>query len=393
MDKLRPMRIAMVAGEPSGDMLGAALCHALKQIDSSIVIEGIAGPDMVAAGCTPLFQMEDIAVMGLFEVVKHIPKILQIRRKLFQYLSDHPPDVFIGIDAPDFNLPLEKKLKKQGHLTVHYNSPTIWAWRKNRVHTICQSTDLMLTQFPFEAALYEKYNLPVRYVGHILADQIPMEINPAKYRQQLQLDTDDKVIALLPGSREMEIKRLGPLFIETAKWCLNKNPALQFVAPMANDSRLEQMQSLLSSNGSALPIKLILGSAQQAMAASDVVLLASGTATLEALLLQRPMVVAYKLSALSHFIGKRLVDIDKFSLPNILAEKHLVPEFIQADATAENLGEAVLQRLDNTDLVKQLVTEYQQIHLGLRRNASAQAANAVMSLYASRKNSKKETYL
>lgn len=387
------MRIAMVAGEPSGDVLGAALCDALLQIDPTMTIEGIAGPGMIAAGCTPLFKMEDIAVMGLLEVVKHIPKILRVRREFFKFLSHNPPDIFIGIDAPDFNLPLEMKLKKQGVLTVHYNSPTIWAWRKNRIHKISRSTDLMLTQFPFEAALYEQHNLPVRYVGHLLADRIPMEINPSSYRQRLGFGADRKVVALLPGSREMEIKRLGPLFVETAKWCLQREPELQFIVPMANAARLEQMQSILSNNGATFPVKLTLDNAQHAMVAADVVLLASGTATLEALLLQRPMVVAYKLSPMSHWLGKRLVNIDKFSLPNILAEKHLVPEFIQHEATAENLGEAILQRLNNPSLVKQLIEEYQQIHLGLRRNASAQAANAVMSLYTSRSNGHKDTYI
>lgn len=385
MEMEKPLRIAIVAGEASGDLLGGALCKALFDAIPNVQIEGIAGPQMIAAGCEPLHNSEEIAVMGLFEVIKHLPRILAIRKKFLRHLKNNLPDIFIGIDAPDFNLPIEAILKKRGVFTVHYNSPTVWAWRSGRIKKIARAVDLMLTQFPFEAAIYEEHQIPVRYVGHSLADQIPLTCEQQTFRERLNISQQKPIVALLPGSREMEIKRLGPLFLETARWCLTKNSEVEFIIPMVSEKRYAQFQEILSQHKD-LPLTVTLNNAHEVMGASDVVLLASGTATLEALLLQRPMVVAYKLSPLSYWIGKRLINIDQFSLPNILAEKKLVPEFIQDEATVENLGHAVMERLTNNQLRQQLIADYRHIHQGLRREAHIRAAEAIMRKYTLTRN-------
>lgn len=375
------LRVGIVAGEASGDLIASHLIKSLKLVIPELEIEGIAGPRMIEEGCKALYPMEALSVMGIMEVMGKLSTILHIRRQITNHFLLHPPDVFIGIDAPDFNLPIEAKLKSQKNIiTVHYNSPTVWAWREYRLKKIAKAVDLMLTQFPFEAAYYESRHIPVRYVGHSLADQIPLLNDKNEYRSLFDLNQDDKVIALLPGSRESEICYLGKLFIDTAIACLAEDPTLKFIVPMVNEQRQKQFQELVFQAQKTLPLQIVIGQSHAAMAASDIVLMACGTATLEALLLKRPMVVAYKASPISYWIGKRLIKIDRFSLPNLLAANHLVPEFIQHDATVENLKNALFEQLNNPDVQNKILEEFTHIHYGLRRNASEQAVNAILSL-------------
>lgn len=387
MDKA--LRIGMIAAEPSGDLLGGQLIEALRALQPDLIVEGIAGPEMRSAGCHALFPVEQLSVMGIVEVLRHLPRLLRIRRQIIRHFLENPPDVLIGIDAPDFNLPIEAVLKKQGIPTVHYTSPTVWAWRRRRLKSIAKATDLMLALYPFEAAFYEERQIPVRFVGHPLADMIPMEIDSGQARAALNLPLDKKIVAILPGSRVSEIARLGPVFIETARWCRERVPDIHFVVPTVNAERRQQFALQLKQYGPELPFTLFDGQSREVMAASDAVLVASGTATLEALLLRRPMVVAYRLSTLSYWIAKCLVKIDKYSLPNLLAENHLVKEFIQNEVTPANLGPALLDCLNKPELRQRLDEEYKAIHCGLRRGASQQAAQAILGLVALKQAGKK----
>ena len=345
------MRIGIVAGEASGDLLGAGLIRAIKQRLPDAVIEGIAGPAMVAQGCTALFPAEKLAVMGFVEVLGRYRELHGIRTQLIRYFIDNPPDVFIGIDAPDFNLGLERALKEAGIPTVHYVSPSVWAWRQWRLRKIARSTDLMLTLFPFEAAFYEAHHVPVRFVGHPLAEMIPDVADPHAARVALGLPAHGKIVALLPGSRMSEVNALGVTFIQAAQWCAQQRPDVHFVAPLATPATRELFGQLVKTHAPMLPLTIIAGRSREVMAAADVVLLASGTATLEALLLKRPMVVAYRLARLTYWLAKWLVKVPYVSLPNLLAGKGIVEEYIQDAATPENLGMAVLQLLEQPQSV------------------------------------------
>lgn len=376
-----PLKIGIVAGEASGDQLGADLIRVLKTLHPDVQIEGIAGPKMIVAGCNMLFPMEHLAVMGLVEVLKHAPKILAIRRKLLQHFLANPPDIFIGIDAPDFNLTLEEKLKNPTIKTVHYVSPTVWAWRKGRIKKIARAVDLLLSILPFEKAFYQQHStIPVEFIGHPLADSISLEKNRDAARNYFNIANDETIIAILPGSRSNEIEYLGELFIRTALWCQQQLPNLSFIAPMINAVRREQFSAIQQNIAPQLKIRFIEGQAQQVMAAADTVLLASGTATLEAMLVKCPMVVAYRMSPLTYFIAKRLIRTPYIALPNLLANKMLVPEYIQAAATPENLGKALLNYLHNPSLVAHLQDEFTCLHLQLRQDASLQAAKAILNL-------------
>lgn len=381
MQNLKPLRIGIVAGEASGDLLGAGLIQALRVLHPNIQIEGIAGPRMIASGCKPLFPMESLAVMGLVEVLGRLPSILRIRKYLYQHFLANPPDVFIGIDAPDFNLTLEQKLKSAGIKTVHYVSPSVWAWRQSRLKKIARAVDLMLTLLPFEERFYVEHHIPVKFVGHPLADTIPLQSDRILARQQFGLKAQDTVVALLPGSRLGEINYLGEAFIRTALKCYAQRPNLIFIAPMINAKRREQFAAITQRIAPQLPLRLLDGEAQLAMTAADVVLLASGTATLEAMLVKRPMVVAYRLSPITYHIVRKLVNVSRIALPNLLStNQNLVPEFIQKDATPENLSAAVLNYLDHPDLMNQVLTEYTRLHKILQRDASHQAAEAILQL-------------
>lgn len=384
----KTVRIGMVAGEMSGDILGAGLIKELKLRYPNAQFEGIGGPLMIQEGFNSHVPMERLSVMGLFEVLGRLFELIGIRRRIRQYFLDNPPDVFIGIDAPDFTLGLEEALRKAGIKTAHYVSPSVWAWRQKRIFKIARAVDLMLTLFPFEARFYKEHNVPVEFVGHPLADMIPLSSSQAMAREKLGLMektlTDrENIVALLPGSRSGEIHYLGEIFIETANYILKHNPNVQFLLPYVNEERKLQIEQIIQRIAPDLPITLIKGQSRDVMSACDVVLLASGTATLEAMLLKRPMVVAYRMSAFTFFIMKRLMKAPYIALPNLLANKALVPELIQAQASPQNLGKAVLQRLARDKNRDALDTQFLQIHQSLKQDASDKAAMAVARLMGS----------
>ncbi|WP_300653609.1 lipid-A-disaccharide synthase [Pseudomonas sp.] len=369
------LRVALVAGEASGDILGAGLMQALKTRHPQIEFIGVGGPRMQAEGLNPYFPMERLAVMGLVEVLGRLPELLLRRRRLIRTLIDAKPDVFIGIDAPDFNLGLELTLRRAGIKTVHYVSPSVWAWRQKRVLKIRDACDLMLTLFPFEAQFYDAHQVPVRFVGHPLADAIPLQADRAAAREALDLPQDSAVVALMPGSRGGEVGRLGALFLDAAVRLRTLRPGIRFVVPCASPERRVQLEQMLV--GRDLPLTLLDGRSHEALAACDAVLIASGTATLEALLYKRPMVVAYKVASLTYLILKRLVSSAYISLPNLLAERMLVPELIQDSATPEALAQALAPLLNDGEVQTE---GFDVIHRALRRDASAQAAEAVLKL-------------
>lgn len=375
----RKLRVALVAGEASGDILGSGLMHALKQRHPDIEFIGVGGPRMQAEGLPSHFPMERLAVMGLVEVLGRLRELLRRRKDLMKMLIAAKPDVFIGIDAPDFNLTLELKLRRAGIRTVHYVSPSVWAWRQKRVLKIKQACDLMLALFPFEARFYEEHAVPVRFVGHPLANTIPLEADRAGARERLGLPQDASVVALLPGSRGGEVGKLGALFLDTAQRLLQDRPGLRFVLPCASPERRVQVEEMLA--GRDLPVLLLDGASHEALAACDAVLIASGTATLEALLYKRPMVVAYKVAPMTYRILKHLVKSPYISLPNLLAGRLLVPELIQDAATPESLAATLLPLLDDGSVQTQ---SFDAIHRALRQDASAQAAEAVLALVEKR---------
>ncbi len=374
------MRIALVAGETSGDMLGAGLIQALKQRYPNATFEGIGGPLMQAQGMTSFVPMERLSVMGLVEVLGRLFELLAVRRNLIKRWRQDPPDVFVGIDAPDFNLTLEQKLRQHGIKTVHYVSPSVWAWREKRVEKIAKACDLMLTLFPFEAQFYERHQVPVRFVGHHLADKIALDTNPVPARTALDLPQDKALVCLMPGSRSSEVERLGNLFLETAQRMLRVRNDLHFIIPAASVERRNQIEQLLAEFAIPLPVTVVLGQSHTCMTAADVVLLASGTATLEAMLLKKPMVVSYIVAPLTYHILKRLVTQPYISLPNLLAGREVVPELIQLQATPANLADALLVRLQDSDALSQLHETFMFIHRQLRRDADQQAAAAVAEL-------------
>jgi len=381
----KKVRIGMVAGEISGDILGAGLIKELKQRYPNAQFEGIGGPLMINEGFKSHVPMERLSVMGLVEVLGRLFELIGIRRRIKQHFLDNPPDVFIGIDAPDFTLGLEESLRKSGIKTAHYVSPSVWAWRQKRVFKIARAVDLMLTLFPFEARFYKEHNVPVAFVGHPLADMIPLEPSQGKARERLglmltPLGTSQNIVALLPGSRSGEIHYLGEIFIEAAKLVLAQNADAKFLLPYVNDDRKQQIEEIIQRLGPNLPITLIKGQSRDVMAASNVILLASGTATLEAMLLKRPMVVAYRMSAITFFIMKRLMKAPYISLPNLLANKALVPELIQAQASPQNLAKSLLQRLKQDENSEELNAQYIKIHESLKQDASDKAATAVARL-------------
>jgi len=379
------VKIALVAGEASGDLLGAGLIAALRARFPDAEFAGIGGEAMRAAGLDAWHDADELSVMGLSEVVSHLPRLLRLRRTLRERLLDWRPDVFIGIDAPDFNLGVERWLKQRGLRTVHYVSPSVWAWREGRAEKIGRSADLVLCLFPMEPAIYAKHGVDARFVGHPLADTMPLDPDRAGARDALELPRDAPVLAVLPGSRLGEIERLGAIFLQAASLVSRQVPDLRVVIPAATPACRLAIEQLLSD--SRFPIahsRLLAGNARTAMVASDVVLLASGTATLEALLAQRPMVVGYRIAPLTHAIVKRLglLKVDTYSLPNVLAGERLVPELMQHDCTPHRLAAAVLRWFHEPAAAAALVPRFRALHQDLRRDASAQAADAVAELLA-----------
>ncbi|MDD5180427.1 MAG: lipid-A-disaccharide synthase [Gallionellaceae bacterium] len=378
--------IAMVAGEASGDLLGSHLMEALKQAAPGVRFIGIGGPKMQAAGMQVLFPMEKLAVRGYVEVLRHYREIVGIRRKLRAQFIAHPPDLFIGVDAPDFNLDLELALKQHGIPTVHYVSPSIWAWRGERIHKIKRAVSHILALFPFEASLYEQAGVPVTYVGHPLADTLPDIPKRIAMREQMRLPMQHKVFAFLPGSRQSEVRQLSRLFIETAKLILQKLPDARFLVPLVSrETRaiFEEMQWKLEAQ--ELPITLLFGHAHDAMIAADGVLVASGTATLEAALLKRPMVITYKMPGFTWWLMKRKKYQPYVGLPNILAGRFVVPELLQEDAIPENLAQALLNLVADKGAVAELEEIFSDMHATLRQNTAHKAAQAIMPYLVARK--------
>lgn len=376
------MRIGIVAGEASGDILASRLMASIKKRVPEATFVGIAGPLMQAEGCETLFPSEKLSVMGLTEVLQHLPEILSIRRQVARHFVAQPPDVFIGVDAPDFNITLERWLRAASIKTVHYASPSVWAWRQYRIKKIAKAVDLMLTLFPFEADFYRKFSVPVKFVGHPLADEIPLQSDKVAARRQLGVAETGRYVALLPGSRMGEVTRLSDAMLGAAALCLQQHPDLKFIVPFASKKTRDYFESIIGGRLSSQVLTLFDGQSRTVMAAADAILLASGTAALEAMLVNRPMVVTYRVSALSYKIMRALSNLGNVSLPNILAGREVVTELIQNDATAEKMSAALEAILDGNHAATESL--FTQIHRDLSRHASESAAEAVVELVRNR---------
>ncbi|ASG00480.1 lipid-A-disaccharide synthase [Vibrio anguillarum] len=373
-----PLRIGIVAGELSGDTLGEGFIQAIKQQYPNAQFVGIGGPKMIAQGCESLFDMEELAVMGLVEVLGRLPRLLKVKAQLVKYFKANPPDVFVGIDAPDFNLRLEFDLKKAGIKTVHYVSPSVWAWRPKRIFKIDAATDLVLAFLPFEKAFYDKYQVACEFVGHTLADAIPLQPDKIAARELLKLETDKQWLAVLPGSRGGEVGLIAKPFIETCRQIKQKYPDIGFVVAAVNPKRKQQFETIWQEIAPELDFVIIEDTARNVITAADAVLLASGTVALECMLLKRPMVVGYKVNWLTGWLVQKLAITEFVSLPNILAGEELVPEFILDECDPQHLFPAVDSMLsrDNSSLIER----FTEMHHWIRKGADQQAAKAVLSL-------------
>ena len=374
----KPLKIAIIAGEHSGDILGADLITALKAEHPDATFYGIGGPRMQALGFNALFDMEELAVMGIVEVLGRLPRLLQVKREILAALLTDKPDVFVGIDAPDFNLPVELKLKQAGIKTVHYVSPSVWAWRHKRIFKIAAATDMVLSLLPFEKAFYDKYQVPCTFVGHTMADNMPLDVDKAKAKVELGLDPARPVLAIMPGSRTNEIKLLAPDFLRAALLLQQQIPELQFVTNMVTESKAGQFNAIKQQLAPELALKSFTGQARQVLLASDATFITSGTATLEAMLAKCLMVVAYRANWLTYQIGKRLVKLSHFSLPNLLAGHGMVTELLQHQVTPEALSAAMLPLLSADR--QSMLTQYRAIHQQIKCDASVKAAQAILQV-------------
>lgn len=373
-----PIRIGIVAGEISGDILGASFIKSIKKRYPNAIFEGIGGPQMIEEGCHSLFEMEELSVMGLVEVFSRLRRLFAIKARLFEHFSANPPDVFVGIDAPDFNLRLELQLKENGIKTVQYVSPSIWAWRQKRIFKVAKATNLVLALLPFEKDFYDEHNFPCDFVGHTLADQISSDMSKVESRELLGLDKEAKYLALMPGSRGSELKYNSEMYLIAAKKLAVKYPELKFVIPLVNQQRKSQFLAAKALVAPELEISIIDGNSREVMAASDAIMLASGTATLEGLLVNRPMVVVHKIHWLTYKLFKPLMKVKHYSLPNLLAKKELIVELIQEDATTENIIREVSKLLDNDN--REMLNAFNGLQQLLRCNASERAADSVIQL-------------
>ncbi|MEO5344306.1 MAG: lipid-A-disaccharide synthase [Gammaproteobacteria bacterium SHHR-1] len=377
------LRIAIMAYEVSADRLGEGLLLELRQRLGAVEFEGVVGARLQDAGCRSLLPPEELALMGLFEVLRHLPRLLRARRQLARHFLASRPDLFIGIDAPDFNLALERQLRAAGIPTVHYVSPSFWAWRQGRVRILTQACDLVLSIFPFELEFLQKHGVNARYVGHPLAQQIPLQIDRAGARARLGLTEDDEVLALLPGSRGAEIKRLTGPFIQAVRLLLRQRPGLRLILPLAGASQGQQVRAQLAALADPPPIQL-LDDSHLAMAAADLLLTASGTATIEGLMHKRPMVVAYRMNGLSFALVRRLLRVPWVAMANLLAQAELAPEFIQERCQPQALADALLALLEDPERRQQIAQRYAEIHAELRLDSARLAADAVLELLRSR---------
>jgi lipid-A-disaccharide synthase len=379
------LRIAIVAGEASGDLLGSILIRAVRERVPEAEFYGIAGPKMIAAGATTLYPMEKLSVRGYVEVLRRLPELLRIRSELGKRLASDRPALFIGVDAPDFNLGLEAKLKARGIPTVHYVSPSIWAWRPERIHTIGRSVDHMLCLFPFEKPLYDRAGIAATYVGHPLAEAMPLEAQKDDSRTQLRLGGTGPAVALLPGSRQGELEQHADLFIETAKRIAAARPGTRFLVPLATRETRDYFESrVYAHDAHDLQFTILFGHATLALQAADAALVASGTATLEAALARCPMVIAYRMPRLSYWLMRRKSLIPFAGLPNILSGEFIVPELLQEDATPDNLAQALGNWLDNATARERLQERYARIHAGLRVDSAERIGQAVLPFLDSR---------
>ena len=378
------MRIGVLAGEASGDLLGSRVLGALRARFPALVVEGIGGPLMEAQGLQSMFPMERLSVMGLVEPLKRLPELLRIRREVYRHFAANPPDVFLGIDSPDFNLRLERRLRERGISTAHLVSPSVWAWRRGRIHSIKRAVDLMLCLFPFETGIYDQNGVPALFVGHPLADEIALQTDRALARQALGLDPAATVLALLPGSRAAEVRLLAPLFLQAARLLRQSDPALVLALPAASAARRTELEQLLAAYRD-LDVTLVQGCSREVMAACDGALLASGTATLEAALLKRPMVVAYRMGALSWLLLRALVKTPFAALPNILAGRAVVPELLQQAATPAAMAAALRPLLAGEPAAARQLEAFESIHRELRQGFGERAAEALSALVAGRR--------
>ena len=376
----QPLTIALVAGETSGDILGAGLIRALKAKHPDMRFVGVAGPLMQAEGCEAWYEMEELAVMGVVEVLGRLPRLLKIRRDLTRRFSELKPDVFVGIDAPDFNITLEGKLKQRGIRTIHYVSPSVWAWRQKRVFNIGRATDLVLAFLPFEKAFYDRFDVPCRFIGHTMADSMPIEPDRGAARRELGIAEGIPCLALLPGSRSAEVEMLSGDFLRTAALLRKKWPDLEIVVPLVNPRRREQFEKIKAEVAPDLPMHLLDGKGRAAMTASDAALLASGTAALECMLAKCPMVVGYRMKPSTFWLAKRLVKTDYVSLPNLLAGRELVKELLQDECQPALLAAALEPLLAQGETRDRLLATFAGLHHQIRWNADEQAAAAVLEL-------------
>ncbi len=376
------MHIALLAGEPSGDQLGAELIKSLKKLDNNIYFDGIGGPLMQEQGFHSLLPISDFSVMGISEILLALPRLLGHKRKILKHYQQKVPDIFIGIDYPEFNLNIEKTLKSKGVITAHYVSPSVWAWREKRIHHIKESCDLMLTLFDFEKQFYDKHDLPAVHCGHPLVDMIPEKLSIDEARQKLNLPIESSLnyLAILPGSRQSEVRKMLPVFIETVGKLQVLLPDLHCLIPCANEELASEITQIMQTHDSDISYQLINQQAKTAMLAADAVLLASGTAALEAMLLQKPMLVSYKVSGFTAMLAKRLVNVEHFSLPNLLAGKQIVPEFMQDKIDADKMAKCLAQLILPTPTRQQMIDELIQTRYQLRENGADTAAQAIYQL-------------
>jgi lipid-A-disaccharide synthase len=388
-----PLRVGLVAGEASGDTLGADLIHALRRLAPQTEFFGVAGPKMQAAGCEVWEPSESLAVMGLFEVLRDLPRLVRLLGRIRDRFLAARPDVFVGIDAPDTNLRLARRLHAAGIPTVQYVSPQVWAWRRGRARSMRESVDLVLCLLPFEKSFYDEHGIRAEFVGHPLADAIPLEVDRPGARSALGIDSNAQVVALLPGSRRGEVSRLAQDFAATARWLAAQRPDLVFVAPMASPAAREIFTHALELHAPGLDVRLIDGQAQAVLIAADVVMVASGTASLEAALCKRPMVVVYRLGAITVWLVRRLhlVKTKFFAQPNLLADRRVVGEYFQDEIVPESIGAELLMWLDDVERRSGLEAEFSRIHAGLRRDAGSRAAQAIVALLKSRARSGAES--